>query len=226
MCRRLIFKLLNLTKMPNPIKFNKSTYKAVNKVRLSRDIITSENSVPEMRKEIRRVFQMANRRIQNIENAGVFSPALEALDLETGKETFSKFSISGKNWTEIKIAYSQAVEFLRKPTSTASGAKQFNETIRQQLDLTPAEYQRISKQFIKNEAPETAFFISSDIKQMSIQFENAVKDISEQLENAAQRLENITDLEAPIKNDLSRNYMDMPEDDLKAILGALDDFGV
>lgn len=212
--------------MSNKVKFTKSTYKAVNKVKLSRDIITSENSVPELRKEVRRVFQMANRRIQNIENAGVFSPALEALNLETDKNTYSKFSVSGKSWTEIKIAYSQAVEFLRKPTSTASGAKQFNETVRQQLDLTPEEYKRISQQFINKEEPETAFFISSDVQQMSIQFENAVKDISEQLETAAERLDNITDLEQPLKNDLSRNYMDMPEDDLKAILGALDDFGV
>lgn len=212
--------------MPNPIKFNKSTYKAVNKIRLNRNIITSENSVPELRKEVRRVFQMANRRIQNIENAGVFSPALEALNLETDVNTFSKFSVTGKTWTEIKIAYAQAVEFLRKPTSTASGAKQFNEVIRQQLDLTPSEYQRISKQFIKSEQPETAFFISSDIKQMSVQFENAVKDISEQLENAAQRAENIADLEQPLKNDLSQGYMDIPETDLKAILDSFNDFGL
>lgn len=208
------------------IKFSKSTSKAVNKVKLNRDIITSESSVPELRKEVRRVFQMANRRIQNIENAGVFSPALEALNLETDVNTFSKFSVTGKTWTEIKIAYAQAVEFLRKPTSTASGAKEFNEVIRKQLDLTPSEYQRISKQFIKSEQPETAFFISSDIKQMSVQFENAVKDISEQLENAAQRAENIADLEQPLKNDLSQGYMDIPETDLKAILDSFNDFGL
>lgn len=148
------------------------------------------------------------------------------MNLETDVNTFSKFSVTGKTWTEIKIAYAQAVEFLRKPTSTASGAKQFNEVIRQQLDLTPTEYKRISKQFIKSEQPETAFFISSDIKQMSVQFENAVKDISEQLENAAQRAENIADLEQPLKNDLSQGYMDIPETDLKAILDSFNDFGL
>lgn len=208
------------------IKFTKSTYKAVNKVRLNRDIITSELSVPALRSEVRRVFQMANRRIQNIENAGVFSPALEALNLETDSNTFSKFSVSGKSWTEIKIEYAQAVEFLRKPTSTASGAKQFNETIRKQLDLTPEEYKRISQQFIKNEEPEAAFFMSSDVQQMSIQFENAVKDISEQLENAADRLENTADLEKALQSDLSTGYMDIPENDLKTILEALNDFGL
>lgn len=212
--------------MPTPFKFSKSAYAAANKVRLNRNIITSENSVPELRKEIRRIFQMANRRIQNIENAGVFSPALEALNLETDVNTFSKFSVTGKTWTEIKIEYAQAVEFLRKPTSTASGAKQFNETIRKQLDLTPEEYKRISQQFIKNEEPEAAFFMSSDVQQMSIQFENAVKDISEQLENAADRLENTADLEKALQSDLSTGYMDIPENDLKTILEALNDFGL
>ena len=102
---------------------------------MKKEIVQAVQSSPEMRKEIRRVFQMANRRIQNLEKAGVFSPAL----VQSGKmgvQGYSKYSISrfGKgymeDWQGLKDEYVRAVAFLNQPTSTASGAKHFEKTIR------------------------------------------------------------------------------------------------
>ena len=58
------------------ITFSAKVKKHLNKAKLSKDIMNSMKASPAMRKEIRRVFQMANRRIQNIENSGILSPAV------------------------------------------------------------------------------------------------------------------------------------------------------
>ena len=59
------------------IKFSYSTTVSKGlKNNIRKDIIESFEGSPELRKEMRRVFQMANRRIQNIEKSGVFSPAV------------------------------------------------------------------------------------------------------------------------------------------------------
>ena len=122
--------------MPNRIFSNKSFRQL--KVELRQDIMNSTQSSPAMRKEIARVFQMANRRIQNIENTGLYSPALEAL----GKQDitrYTKFS-TAMPWTELKMEYAKAVSFLRQPTSTATGVREYSNHIMSAYDLTDKEY--------------------------------------------------------------------------------------
>lgn len=84
------------------------------------------------KKEINKILQQANRRIQNIENAGLASPALKAVYAERGKKnSFTYFSIAGLNpqnktdWELMKYEYGRAVAFLNNPTSTATGARQY-----------------------------------------------------------------------------------------------------
>lgn len=86
------------------------------------------------KKEIKRVFQIANRRIQNIEKSGVVSTAYEKLKTEgyiRDTSRFSKFAIgknafSDKNMTLNTIAYySKALEFINNQTSTATGARKY-----------------------------------------------------------------------------------------------------
>ena len=118
--------------------YNSSVAKGL-KNKLEKDIIKAAESSPALRKEIRRVFQMANRRIQNIEKSGVFSPAVAALGKGDVKG-YSKFSVkgfgeSGSSWQALKKEYAKAVSFLNQPTSTASGAKQFEAQVKKEMGI-------------------------------------------------------------------------------------------
>ena len=191
---------------------------------LSRDILISENSTPNLRKEIRRIFQVANRRIQNALNSGVYSPAVAALDVESVNE-FSKFSVSGKSWTQIKIEYAKAVEFLRHPTSTASGAKQDAKHIQKELKLSEKQMQTAFGILRENGSLIMQQGEKYNLKKLLADYFAETKDVSEQLETAAQKLDNIKDLANPLLADLAENYMDMPQNDLGVILNALHDLG-
>ena len=94
---------------------------------------------PDVKKEVNRVFQMANRRIQNLEKAqargdAVLSPALAALNgINKGSNKFTAFTATGKNWFELRSHYAQALAFLGQVTSTATGARQYEKQLRKQL---------------------------------------------------------------------------------------------
>lgn len=104
------------------------TTKLNNKVR--EDIRNSITGNTELKKEIQRVLQQANRRAQNIEKSGLISPAYRSLQLE-GRTGYSKFSITGLDfsnkiqWQKAKYEYAKAIEYLNNPTSTATGARQY-----------------------------------------------------------------------------------------------------
>lgn len=98
---------------------------------------------PNVEKEIKRVFQMANRRIQNLKKSGVVSPALKSLELATGKtDRYTVFSFSKNDLLtttgqeKLSYAWGQAVAFLHNPTSTALGAKQYTKDIAKELNVS------------------------------------------------------------------------------------------
>lgn len=93
----------------NPIGFSKRTFSASSKVHIKEKVINAIESSPELRKEISRVFQQANRRIQNVENSGIVSPAVIALNKGDIKG-FAKFSMK-HDWNDLKIEYAKAVSF-------------------------------------------------------------------------------------------------------------------
>lgn len=180
-----------------------SVYGNINKFQLRSEIINADIPTKESKKEINRVFHAANRRIQNVLNSGVYSPAVKAvLEKLDGYEGFSKFSTANKNWTDLKILYSQAVEFLKQPTSTATGAKQLSRNIQKELNLNDWQMEQLTKQYMYPENPTDFFDISSDYEETLNYFERAANDVSEQLENAAQRLEGENVLNNTIYNDL------------------------
>lgn len=126
--------------------FEKNINKSL-KQTLSKEIVDSVEGSPEMRKEIRRVFQMANRRIQNIEKSGAFSPAVASLGKGDVKG-YSKFSVkgfgnAGDSWTQLKKEYGKAAAFLNQPTSTAQGAKEFEKQVQQQLNIQSDVWQTV-----------------------------------------------------------------------------------
>lgn len=135
------------------IKFTSSVAKQF-KNKLEKDIINAAESSPALRKEIRRVFQQANRRIQNIEKAGVFSPAVAALGKGDVKG-YSKFSVkgfgnTGSSWQALKKEYAKAVSFLNQPTSSASGAKQFEAQVKKEMNIDDELWKGVRDSIIGN----------------------------------------------------------------------------
>lgn len=124
------------------------------KNKLEKDIINAFESSPEARKEIRRVFQMANRRIQNIEKAGVFSPAVAALgkgDIQGySKFTVKGFGTTGSSWQALKKEYAKAIAFLNQPTSSASGAKQFEAQVKKEMNISDDLWKGVRETIIGN----------------------------------------------------------------------------
>ena len=105
----------------NPIGFSDRAF-SFNKAVIKQRIIEAKMSSPEYRAEIRRIFQQANRRIQNIESKGLVSPAVMALN-KGDIQGFTKFSMK-HDWEDLKAEYAKAVSFLRQPTSTATGVRE------------------------------------------------------------------------------------------------------
>lgn len=121
------------------VTFSLKVTKKFNKEKVRKDIINSIEGSKEIRKEIKRVFQVANRRIQNIEKGGYFSPAVASLG-KGGVEGYSKFSVkgfgnTGDEWKALVKEYSKAVSFLNQPTSTATGAKEFEIQVKKKVGV-------------------------------------------------------------------------------------------
>ena len=110
--------------------FSKSVIKAINKP-FSEMIRAAALGSPELKREINKTLQQANRRIQNIQKAGLASPAVKAIIAEKGKKDYTYFSIANLDltnyidWEQAKYEYGRALSFLNNPTSTATGARQY-----------------------------------------------------------------------------------------------------
>lgn len=197
----------------NGVKYSKTVTKAVSYWSLRKDILNSTKSAKELRKEINRVFHAANRRLQNIENSGVFSPAANAVneylkdDTVSSFNKFSKFSTAGKDWNELKRDYAAAVEFLRKPTSTATGAKQFENDIQQRLKLSKEQFNHIKKLINDGggvmEYGNLMALIPSDPTKVADFFKENTKDIATELETAAENGNGLDALKKALNADIA-----------------------
>lgn len=117
------------------------------KVILKREIMTATQINPTIRKEMARVFQMANRRIQNVEKSGLLSPAVVALNKQDITR-YTKFSTKNDSWFDLKQEYAKAVTFLNQPTSTASGTREYARHIKKAYDLTDDEYKAVMDKYL------------------------------------------------------------------------------
>lgn len=188
----------------NTVGFSARTFSA-NKEILKQEILQATEGSSEMRHEISRVFQRANRRIQNIEKADLFSPAVEALN--KGDITgYSKFRMGGASWVELKMEYAKAVAFLRQPTSTAGGSREYNNHIRDAYDLTDDEYKLMMDNFRgKLMSVSDSDFVERYLmryKDFTGELETAAEDVSGQIETEAVSVENALqkDIENAVDN--------------------------
>lgn len=110
--------------------FSKSVTSSLDNTELQLLLNFQEGS-NELKKQMNKVFQRANRRIQNIQKAGLASPAVKAVIAERGKKDFTYFSGRGLNptnttdWDLLRYEYGRALAFLNNPTSSATGARQY-----------------------------------------------------------------------------------------------------
>ena len=175
----------------NEIGFSSKTFRAT-KVHIKKDILNALESDSNMRKEISRVFQQANRRIQNIEKSGNISPAVVALNKGDIKG-FTKFSMK-HSWNDLKIEYAKAVSFLQQPTSTATGTKEYAKHLQTTYKLSDDEFSLLQDKLMgKIASVSDERFLEQYLmqyKDFTGELENEAKDISDQIESEALRLDN------------------------------------
>lgn len=219
----------------NPIGFSKRTFASTSKICVDKQIMDAIESRGYLRKEIARVFQQANRRIQNVEKTGLISPAVVALNKGDIKG-FAKFSMK-HDWNDLKIEYSKAVSFLQQPTSTASGTREYSNHLKRSYDLNDKEFKLMQDKLMgKIASVSDERFLEQYLmqyKDFTGELEHESRDVSDQIEDDAVRIENALDdaidqiahsetAEAYV-NDIDEFKTDEP---LKKILDSFKDFGL
>lgn len=179
----------------NSIGFTNKTFALTSKVQLDKQILTAVESRGYLRKEIARVFQQANRRIQNVEKLGIVSPAVVALN-KSNITGFTKFSMR-HSWEDLKIEYSKAVSFLRQPTSTATGTREYAEHLKKAYDLDDKSFTLMQNKLMgKIASVSDERFLEQYLmqyKDFTGELEQESKDVSDQIEDDAVKIENALD---------------------------------
>ena len=209
----------------NPIGFSARTFKLTTKVELKQEILESLKSSPELRAEISRVFQMANRRIQNIELAELVSPAVMALN-KGDIQGYTKFSMQG-DWESLKIEYGKAVSFLRQPTSTATGTREYNAHLMATYDLSKDEFdlmaQKLQEKFLSVKDDNFVEQYLMRYKDFTGELETEAADVSLQIESDAQIIAD--ELEKDIQDEAEKAAEQLSAEQ-QSILGTLSKFGL
>lgn len=217
-----------MAKLGYKIKFSKSVFGATQRAKIKKEILQAVESSPEYRKEIARVFQMANRRIQNIEQSGQLSPAVQALNKGDVKG-FTKFSMKD-DWNTLKIEYGKAISFLRQPTSTAQGARQYGQHLQRMYDLTPDEYNLMARNLQgKLNSVSDSDFVERYLmryKDFTGEMEQSASDISTQIESEAQSISRAIDAEIERQANEVADQMEDMQNDIERILRNFGKFGL
>lgn len=219
----------------NPIGFSKRTFASTSNIHVNKQIMDAIESRGYLRKEIARVLQQANRRIQNVEKTGLVSPAVVALNKGDIKG-FAKFSMK-HDWNDLKIEYSKAVSFLQQPTSTARGTREYSNYLKKSYDLNDKEFKLMQDKLMgKIASVSDERFLEQYLmqyKDFTGELEQESSDVSSQIEDEAVRIENALDdaidkithdpySEAYV-NDVDHYKTDEP---LKKILEEFEKFGL
>lgn len=212
----------------NVIGFSGATFGLTSRVHIKKVILESIEENREYKNEIRRVFQMANRRIQNIEQRGLLSPAVLALN-KGNIQGFTKFSMR-QSWEDLKLEYAKAVSFLQQPTSSATGTKEYQEHLKQVYELSDDEFNLMQDKLMgKIASVSDERFLEQYLmqyKDFTGELEEEAKDVSDQIESEAERI--VEALDNDIENEVSnvQNSLNKTANDLKRIMENLSKFGL
>lgn len=201
------------------MKFSKKVTKNFSKEKARKDIINAIEGNSEFRKEIRRVFQVANRRIQNIEQGGYYSPALASLG-KSGVKGYSKFSVkgfgnTGSDWNTLLKEYTKAINFLNSPTSTATGAKEFELQVKQKFNVPDDLWDYVKADVIGGTTSMSDEMLQKLPYSQLVEgaYDSAYRSVSSQIEKGA------LDLAKGIQSDINRTAEQMAD----SVDEALDD---
>lgn len=213
--------------MTGKINWSDSVLRSI-KQNVKIEIMQAAESSPELRKEIARVFQVANRRIQNIESKGYLSPAVAALG--KGDITgFTKFSMRN-DWETLKIEYAKAIGFLRQPTSTASGTNQYNKHLQKAYDLTPDEFNLMARSLHnKLTTLSESNFVEQYLmryKDFTGELEQAARDVSGQIETEAEAIQRAIDEDLEEAAKMATIEIETTQDSINRILQGFKKFGL
>ena len=106
------------------------------------DLVGVKSGTPDIKKQMMKTFQKANRRIQNVRKAGLSSPAVQQLISERGERGYTYFSGAKLDprdpteWEQLKYEYGRAISFLNNPTSSATGARQYINYYKNELGVS------------------------------------------------------------------------------------------
>lgn len=213
----------------NTIGFSIRTFGFTSKVTLRQDILQSLKSSPALREEIRRVFQMANRRIQNIETKELVSPAVMALN-KGDIQGFTKFSMKG-SWEDLKAEYGKAVAFLRQPTSTATGVREYNAHLMKAYDLAKDEFdlmaKKIQDKFLSVKDDNFVEQYLMRYKDYTGELETEAQDVSQQIESDAVMLAQALEKDIQAQADSAADAISREESAIaRGIMDVLKKFGL
>lgn len=219
----------------NPIGFSKRTFAATAKIHVDKQILDATESRGYLRREIARVFQQANRRIQNVENTGFVSPAVVALNKGDIKG-FAKFSMN-HDWNDLKIEYSKAISFLQQPTSTARGTREYSNHLKKSYKLNDKEFKLMQDKLMgKIASVSDERFLEQYLmqyKDFTGELEQESRDVSDQIEDDAVKIENALDdaIEQIAQDPNSEAYVNgvdhfKTDEPLKKILQEFEKFGL
>ena len=201
------------------MKFSKKVTKNFSKEKARKDIINAIEGNSEFRKEIRRVFQIANRRIQNIEQGGYYSPALASLG-KSGVKGYSKFSVkgfgnTGSDWNTLLKEYTKAINFLNSPTSTATGAKEFEMQVKEKFNVPDDLWDYVKADVIGGTTSMSDEMLQKLPYSQLVEgaYDSAYRSVSSQIEKGA------IDLAKGIQSDINRTAEQMAD----SVDEALDD---
>lgn len=201
------------------MKFSKKVTKNFSKEKARKDIINAIEGNSEFRKEMRRVFQVANRRIQNIEQGGYYSPALASLG-KSGVKGYSKFSVkgfgnTGSDWNTLLKEYTKAINFLNSPTSTATGAKEFEMQVKQKFNVPDDLWDYVKADVIGGTTSMSDEMLQKLPYSQLVEgaYDSAYRSVSSQIEKGA------LDLAKGIQSDINRTAEQMAD----SVDEALDD---
>lgn len=162
----------------------------------------------ELKKEVQRILQQANRRAENLENQNIFSLALQKrIDSNPtffNPKSYSKWSITGldftnkNDWIRIQQVYADAVNFLNSPTSTVRGAKEYSDYVATKYkipkDIVGDVIYRISESKIKNYTNKSFYQLlksqlNNDVQNVDTENVDIINAFANGLENTIKAIE-------------------------------------
>ena len=110
----------------------------------------------QLRAVIRQMSSAANKRLSQLEEKGISTPATQSAERSGGK-----FSTAGKSLNELRAEYSRVRNFLKSETSTKKGYNKFQANTLKSLglkesEITPKQFQKLWSSYdrLKEQHPE------------------------------------------------------------------------